>query len=93
MKKLNRFGKCPKCGEDWDAGEIFNALRKHKFYSNLDDAQLRARIKTMYSKPYHYSKIVGVEVQEKYDGVSYWQCPFCKQLWDRFTGKEVEKIE
>jgi hypothetical protein len=34
-----------------------------------------------------YSKLVGLEIQGGYDGVSYWACPFCQVVWDRFTGK------
>lgn len=34
-----------------------------------------------------YSRIIGVEVQGTYDGVLYWQCPFCDGKWPRF-GKE-----
>jgi rubrerythrin len=35
------------------------------------------------------SKVVGIEVQGLYDGVSYWRCPFCGTTWDRWTGKET----
>jgi len=44
-----------------------------------------------YSPPYFWSHLTGIEVRGKYDGVSYWQCPFCKTTWDRFTGDEVKK--
>jgi len=36
-----------------------------------------------------YSRLVGVEIQGGYDGVSYWACPFCGAAWDRFTGERV----
>ena len=37
-----------------------------------------------------YSRLIGIEVREKYDGISYWQCPFCKTTWDRFSGVIVK---
>lgn len=37
----------------------------------------------------HYSKLVGIEIRGGYDGVSYYQCPFCKTMWDRWTGKQL----
>ena len=36
------------------------------------------------TKP-HFRRLVGVEVPG-YDGVSYWQCPDCNAMWDRWTG-------
>jgi hypothetical protein len=35
----------------------------------------------------HFSRIIGLEDSRKYDGVSYWMCPDCRVIWDRFTGK------
>lgn len=35
----------------------------------------------------HSSRLIGVEILGKYDGVSYWQCPDCKATWNRWTGK------
>ena len=29
MREVNQFGRCPKCGSDWDGGEMPEALRKH----------------------------------------------------------------
>ena len=34
-----------------------------------------------------YSRIVGIEDPNLYDGVSYWKCPDCSGVWSRFTGK------
>jgi hypothetical protein len=31
-------------------------------------------------------QIVGVELRGFYDGVAYWQCQSCLQVWDR-TGR------
>jgi hypothetical protein len=36
-----------------------------------------------------YTRCIGVEIQGKYDGVSFWRCPDCKVQWDRWTGARV----
>ncbi|OGM09255.1 hypothetical protein A2Z67_04930 [Candidatus Woesebacteria bacterium RBG_13_36_22] len=38
----------------------------------------------------HYSRLIGIEIQGGYDGVSYWECPDCKTRWDRWTHKQVK---
>jgi len=42
--------------------------------------------RSSYSPPYFFSKVIDIEHQGGYDGVSEWMCPFCKTRWDRFTG-------
>lgn len=44
-----------------------------------------------YGNHTHYSLLIGIEDPKKYDGISWWMCPYCKQLWDRFTGEKVDK--
>lgn len=39
----------------------------------------------------HYSRLIGIEIQGGYDGVSFWECPDCHSRWDRFTGEKVGK--
>lgn len=45
-----------------------------------------------YGPPYKWGREIGIELPydhpKHYDGVSYWQCPDCKTLFDRFTGIE-----
>ena len=36
----------------------------------------------------HFSRLIGIEVQGSYDGVSYWKCPDCATVFDRWTGME-----
>ena len=47
-------------------------------------------VKGKYSPPYRWSRVLGVEIQGMYDGISYWQCPDCKTTWSRFTLEEEE---
>ena len=92
-KEIEHHGNCPECNQSWDAGRIWKVWREMDLYKNKTDKQLQALEKKGYSKPYHFSKLLGVEVPEKYDGISYWQCPFCKSAWDRFTGKKEDKFK
>jgi rubredoxin len=39
-----------------------------------------------------YSHLIGIEVTSMYDGVSFWQCPSCKTLWDRWSDEKVDKL-
>ena len=43
-----------------------------------------------YSPPYRWGREIGIEVQGRYDGISYWQCPDCNSRFDRFKGKKVD---
>lgn len=54
-----------------------------------DAGDIPKDIRHHYSNPYKWSHLVGIEVRGKYDGISYWQCPFCKTTWDRWTEKKV----
>lgn len=31
-----------------------------------------------------YSHVIGVQIDGVYDGVLFWQCPFCGNQWPRF---------
>ena len=88
--KIDKFGLCPECGKSWDRGRIKDIWRKLPNYDKYSDEKLEEMEKSSYSEPYHFSHLVGIEVRGKYDGVSYYQCPFCKATWDRFTGEKVE---
>lgn len=85
---LDSHGKCPECAADWDAGDVFDTLRTQDWCKNRSDEELRTFVKTHYSPPYRFSRLVGVELPyghpERYDGVSYYQCPDCQHTWSRF---------
>jgi len=40
-----------------------------------------------------YSRVIGVEYQGGYDGVSEWRCPDCGRREGRFSGKVLEDGE
>lgn len=43
-----------------------------------------------YSEPFKWSKLVGIEIRGGYDGISQYECPFCKAKWDRWTEEIIE---
>ena len=61
---------CPKCNADFKGEPIPEDYRKKGYYGK-DPAS-------------HYSRFIGIEISEKYDGVSLWKCPDCNHQWDRF---------
>ena len=34
-----------------------------------------------------FSRLIGIEIQGKYDGVLAWRCPDCAATWDRWPEK------
>lgn len=50
-------------------------------------------VRGSYGPPYHWSNIMGIEIQGQYDGVSYYMCVKCKTYWDRFTGQQMTEEE
>lgn len=89
-KKIDKYGKCPSCNESWDAGFIWDVFKEMETYQDLSIEELKTKAKKCYSKPYKFSHIIGIQVQGKYDGVSYWKCPFCNTTWDKFTGDKIK---
>lgn len=70
-------GPCPACGESWQAGRIPEESRAAGHYGDPETA------------PTHYSRLIGIESDGHYDGVSQWMCPDCGAKWNRFTGERV----
>ena len=59
--------------------------------SSWSGGDMSETIRDLYSPPYKWSRLIGVEDPTGYDGVTWYRCPDCHQMWDRFTGKEVAK--
>ena len=93
MEKIDirELNECPKCKKSWDGGDIAEELFKAGNYKTIKEAEKAAEFYSWRkNKKTRFSKLIGIEDRKKYDGVSEWQCPFCKTRWDRWTGKEVE---
>lgn len=41
------------------------------------------KIRHCYGQKEHYSRLIGVEIREKYDGVDHWLCPDCRATFNR----------
>lgn len=88
VETLDNTGCCPECGSSWDAGSIFDTLRRDPHYVGKTDKELRAYIQECYGDDTkHFSRLIGIEYRGKYDGVWEWQCPDCKKTWPRFLEK------
>jgi len=67
-------GTCPACDMSFVGPDIPQQHLLDGYYGEWNSGDA----------PQYYSLIVGVEVPEVYDGVSYWMCPFCGARWHRF---------
>jgi len=83
---IDDYGNCPECGSSWDAGAVFDNLRKQPHYVGKTDDELRAHIAESYGdENARFSRLIGVEIRGYYDGVCKWKCPDCNKEWDRFA--------
>ena len=91
MKEIDEYKNCPKCKKSWDGGDIAEELFKTGHYKTIKEAEESAEFYGWSKKnKTRFSKLIGIEVIKKYDGISYWECPFCKTNWDRWTNEEVK---
>lgn len=95
---VDQYGKCPVCGFDFKGESIVEAFKKQrdegsKWLAGKTDEEIEKYVHERYSPPYCFSKIMGIEIQGKYDGVSYWQCTNCNTYWDRWTGEQFTETE
>ena len=93
MTKFKGTRNCPKCGNSWDGGSIFETFIKQReegveCWQGKSDEQIKKEMEEFYSPPYRWGREIGIEIPEKYDGISYWQCPDCNATFNRFTGIE-----
>jgi len=59
--------------------------------SDWDGGNIPKNIREHYSEPYKWSRLIGIEIRELYDGVSFWECPDCKTKWNRWTLEIVKE--
>jgi rubredoxin len=80
-----KHGHCPSCKSNWDDGLIFDNFRKSKRYHEIPDEEIRKMVKESYGDPNaHFSRLVGIEDPNVYDGILFWQCPDCESKFQRF---------
>lgn len=102
VRLLPNQNTCPKCGSDWDGGSIVETFIKQReegnlFWKDKTNEDIELIVKETYSPPYRWDRKIGVELSwdhpKHIDGISYWKCPDCDALFDRFTGFEVNETD
>lgn len=90
--------KCDGCGADLrgaaideDSLHYYNHGPNGEFLATIED--YRAVADQIENPTTHYSRVIGVEYQGGYDGVSEWRCPDCGRREGRFSGKVLEDGE
>jgi len=86
---------CPKCNSSWDGGSMLETFIKQRdagadCWKGKSDKQLESYMKKSYSTPYRWERLMRIEIQGGYDGISYGRCPDCQTTWNRFSGEEEE---
>jgi len=77
---------CPSCNTGWEEEETITEYFESQGYSHRKAVQTAAMYGCTPKSPKHFGKdVIGIEIQEQYDGVSYWECQVCKVMFDRFT--------
>ncbi len=89
---IDELEECPECKESWLGESILDLMKKQRddggdYLKGMTDDELQAKMEDDYRPPYKYGRLIGVEIEGEYDGVSYWQCPDCGTYWDRFTNE------
>ena len=95
-QRIRDLTECPVCKESWDDGDIRDQLKASGRYDNRTDEELTNAAKSYGwtpENPQRFSKLIGIEVMGKYDGISYWKCPHCSTFWDRWTDEIVTNFD
>ena len=71
---------------------LHHTMRCPKCLSSWDGGSIPEKSWSLYSPPYRWSKLIGVEVLGKYDGVHHWECPCCRQEFPRWIEKDGKAI-
>jgi len=83
--------RCPKCDVTWQETQSIYQT----FLGRFNNDPIKARESSeMYgcteeSPKYFGKNVTGIEVQGKYDGVSFWKCIPCATVFDRWTMEEA----
>lgn len=83
---VENLTECPSCKGNWDGGDIYEVLRLHTTYDKYSDEEVK-KLAEDYGwsekNKKHFSQLIGIEISELYDGVSFWECPHCNKQWKR----------
>ncbi len=59
--------------------------------ADLRDGKIPEEHKESYGDKEYFSRLIGLE-DDSYDGVSYWCCPECWTVWNRWSGEINETM-
>jgi Zn-finger nucleic acid-binding protein len=95
---------CPHCDAPWKGEDIFEYFmtqktdpksEQHAYFCDKSDEEIYESARAYgykIGKPVFFRHVIGVQLEynhpQFYDGISYWQCPACKETWNRFSGKQ-----
>ena len=74
--------------DDIDTAEICRACG-----SDWKGKEILPECRSSYGGLTHYSRLIGIEIRGKYDGVLVWRCPDCDYMWHRFSGQTVYQTD
>lgn len=91
------LSECPNCKSNWVGESIVEKFKEIRDtskvktrFTDMSDEDIQKYVEDYYSPPYTFKREIGIEIQGKYDGVSYIKCPDCNAMFDRFTGEKVQ---
>lgn len=95
MSKIDRFGKCPNCEEDWTGEDVHTELNglsvfTHKTPNEMEN--LASNFGWSKDNPSKFSKVIVIDIEAEKE---LYKCPNirCSHLFDPETGIEWESIE
>ena len=72
---------------EWNVGK--DTKRCPECHVSWVGDEILERYRGDYGGRTHYSRVVGIEYPEKYDGVWEWQCPDCGETLPRFRRESL----
>lgn len=89
---IDRLGDCPKCGSNWDNGDIYQYLAKLDVFVMKSAQEVIVEARKYGWTPENQkklSRVIGIEVSDK---LNFFQCPDCLTVFNSETGEKFETI-
>ena len=81
---------CPHCSASMRGEPIPEEHLQHE--PDCEERKARSLYGNCYCLPWgestHFSRVMGHEIRDVYDGVLYWSCPDCGKAWPRWNDGE-----
>ena len=97
---LDQHGLCPKCGANWDAGDILEKFEKlrdagdsyYAIKTNEELVEIAGSYGWTPETPKRFTRLIGIEFPRLYDGVWEYACPDCDARFPRFQERRNVKV-